>query len=816
MRTQMSVLRCLAALLAIAAQGSLSGPVLAQNPVGTSVPVVSIEATGPIAEESSDPYDRLALRGRFTITRTGSLSNALTVFVHYSGTTTAGVDYPFEPWLVTIPAGSSRIDIDVVPTPDDQAEPLETVEATPSGCPPLTDPPMGIPCHLVNIDPAHASARVFVRDDGITAASLEMTAPEDGAELGEGRPVSIAATAIDLGGAITHVDFFDGERKIGESSIFFLREPEPGTPVFHEFEWRDAAVGPHLLTARALNAAGNAVKSPPVRILVGGGPPVVSIEASVPETHEPLCPPNTCLAPTPAPGVFLISRRGGDMTRALTVLLHYGGSALPGRDYTPLAEWVEIPAGQASVEFDVTALFDDLAEGDESVVVALQPDPSMGPMERYRVDPAQAVARIVIHDRAPPMLPVVTILATDSFAREGANSSAGPNTATFVVSRVGATDDPLDVPFSVGGTASNGVDYAAITSPVTIPAGQLSARIVIRPLDDNRPEPVETVMVTLLEKDAGVPGDILGQPHRATAIIVDDDGRRDMLWRHATRGDVWLWPMNGAAPTAETYVRTVADTNREIRGQGDFTGDGQADILWRHRTTGEIYLWPMDGSTPLSETYVGTVDPVYDIVGTGDFNGDGKSDILWRHLTNGEVWIWLMDGATPLSRVYMGTVDPAYAIKGGGDLDGDGKTDIVWHHATAGEVWVWLMDGATPLSRTWVTTVPDVGYQIAGVVDFGGDGKADILWHHATRGEVWLWRMDGATRLAETWAGTVPDTNYRIVNTGDYDGDGKADILWHHATAGEVWVWRMDGATRLSQSWVGSVPDLGYQIVKVK
>jgi hypothetical protein len=303
---------------------------------------------------------------------------------------------------------------------------------------------------------------------------------------------------------------------------------------------------------------------------------------------------------------------------------------------------------------------------------------------------------------------------------------------------------------------------------------------------------------------------------RLPALDFDGDRKSDILWRHATQGDVWLWPMDGAAKTAETFIRTVPDTNWEIRGLGDQTGDGKADILWRHKTTGDIYLWPMNGSTPISETYVGTVDPAYDIVGTGDFNGDGKSDILWRHLTNGEVWIWLMDGATPLSRVYVGTVDPAYVINGVSDLDGDGKADIVWHHGTAGEVWVWLMDGATPLARTWVATVPDTGYQIAGVADYDGDGKTDVLWHHATTGEVWLWRMDGATRLAETWVATVPDTNYRIVATGDYDGDGKADILWHHATAGEVWVWLMDGATRLSQTWVGAVPDVGYQIVKVK
>ena len=302
----------------------------------------------------------------------------------------------------------------------------------------------------------------------------------------------------------------------------------------------------------------------------------------------------------------------------------------------------------------------------------------------------------------------------------------------------------------------------------------------------------------------------------ASSFDFTGDGKSDILWRHATRGEVWEWPMDGAAPTAETHVRTVADTDWEIRGVGDQTGDGKADILWRNKTTGVIYFWPMDGSTPVSETYVATVDPAYDIVGSGDYDGDGKSDILWRHMTTGAVWIWLMNGATPLSQVYVDTVDPGYVVKGSGDLNGDTKADIAWHHATTGEVWVWLMNGAVRSSQTHIGTVADVGYQIVGVADHSGDGKADILWYHATRGEVWIWPVDGTTVVSESYVDTVPDTGYQIVGTGDYNGDGKADILWHHATRGEVWAWLMNGSTKLSETWVATVPDVGYQIVKVK
>jgi hypothetical protein len=291
------------------------------------------------------------------------------------------------------------------------------------------------------------------------------------------------------------------------------------------------------------------------------------------------------------------------------------------------------------------------------------------------------------------------------------------------------------------------------------------------------------------------------------------DRKSEILWRHATNGQVWLWPMNGAANLSENFVRRVADTVWEIRGQGDQDGDFTADILWRNKVSGGIVFWPMNGSTPVSESFVSTVDPAYDIVGTGDYNGDGKSDILWRHGANGQVWIWLMDGAAALSMVHVDTVDPLYRIDGSGDLNADGKSDIVWRNTNNGDVWVWLMDGTARLSQTMVGTVPDLDYQIVGVADHTGDGKSDILWRHTTQGHVWIWPMDGAVLVSQTFVGTV-DPIYTIVGSGDYDGNGKADILWHHSTVGDVWVWLMDGATMLSQTLIGNVPDLGYQIVK--
>jgi hypothetical protein len=293
-----------------------------------------------------------------------------------------------------------------------------------------------------------------------------------------------------------------------------------------------------------------------------------------------------------------------------------------------------------------------------------------------------------------------------------------------------------------------------------------------------------------------------------------NDLKADILWRHVTNGQIWLWPMDGTARTSETFVRTVADTDWEVRAVGDFTGDRSADIMWRNKTTGMVYLWPMNGTTPASETYVGTVDTAYDIVSSGDYDGDGKADLLWRNLSSGDVWVWLMNGATVTQASFLGTAATGYVVKGSGDLNADGRCDIVWHRATTGEVWVWLSNGTTSPDQVYVGTVPDTGYQIAQVIDFSGDGKADILWRHATNGDVWIWLMNGASRTSESWVGTVADTNYRIVSAGDYNGDLKADILWWNSSSGDVWIWLMNGTTRTSEAWVATVPDTGYHIVK--
>src|SRR5579859_3119035 len=72
-------------------------------------------------------------------------------------------------------------------------------------------------------------------------------------------------------------------------------------------------------------------------------------------------------------------------------------------------------------------------------------------------------------------LPTVSILATDPTALEGTSTGA------FTLLRFGPTNVDVSVDLAITGSASNGVDYATISTPVVVPAGTLAVDIPVTP-----------------------------------------------------------------------------------------------------------------------------------------------------------------------------------------------------------------------------------------------------------------------------------------------------------------------------------------------
>jgi len=93
---------------------------------------------------------------------------------------------------------------------------------------------------------------------------------------------------------------------------------------------------------------------------------------------------------------------------------------------------------------------------------------------------------------APTNFSIVTIRATSPLASEPGN-----NPAVFTFYRGGDTNSAFTVSFDIGGTASNGVDYAAITNSINFVAGDISTNLIITPINEPSATGYKTVILTL-------------------------------------------------------------------------------------------------------------------------------------------------------------------------------------------------------------------------------------------------------------------------------------------------------------------------------
>lgn len=87
----------------------------------------------------------------------------------------------------------------------------------------------------------------------------------------------------------------------------------------------------------------------------------------------------------------------------------------------------------------------------------------------------------------------LTVSTVTPSGDENVNEACDDATITFSIDAPATA--PFNIPLTVTGTATNGIDYAALPSSVTIPTGQTSVSIQINPVNDGLGEGVETVII---------------------------------------------------------------------------------------------------------------------------------------------------------------------------------------------------------------------------------------------------------------------------------------------------------------------------------
>jgi len=204
--------------------------------------------------------------------------------------------------------------------------------------------------------------------------------------------------------------------------------------------------------------------------------------------------------------------------RPVTVSYELGGTASGGTDYTapdPLSATIAV--GDTTATITVKVKGDEIAEGDETVVVTLTKATNAA---ISAVQGASTGTGMIVDDDAVP--PGVVLSADPSSVAE----NAGATTVTVTAVLGGTTLLPDDVVVAVkigaaGDSAESGADYAAVESfDVTIPAGARSAvsTFTLTPLDDALDEPDESLTVH---------GTATALAVTATAVQITDDDEDD-------------------------------------------------------------------------------------------------------------------------------------------------------------------------------------------------------------------------------------------------------------------------------------------------
>ena len=264
----------------------------------------------------------------------------------------------------------------------------------------------------------------------------------------------------------------------------------------------------------------------------------------------------------------------------IEVQFRFNGTAVEEEDFsvqgaTPLPEhvWkVMIPAGSRTASVTLTAIQDTVAEGTESLEAELLPGTGY-----FRG--GELTAALDLEDDEA----VVSVSASQPFLSEPIGMRTYPG--KFVFYRTGNLSKALEVRFTLGGTATVGIDYAAIATRVIFPAGRETASVRIEPRADDLAEDSEEVALQI----AASTGYQIAPDHgSATMTVYDREPTVSLTEAQAVRGGVALTLQRSDEET-QPFTVTLAITSRypdgdaSIRFQqvGFKKGRGSAQCLFR-------------------------------------------------------------------------------------------------------------------------------------------------------------------------------------------------------------------------------------------
>lgn len=383
------------------------------------------------------------------------------------------------------------------------------------------------------------------------------------------------------------------------------------------------------------------------------------------------------------------------------------------------------------------------------------------------------------------------------------------------------------VDYTLGGTATNGVDYTLSAGTITFPIGTLSQSIPFNITNDIEIESSETITLTLTNPSAGI---TLGTNSLHTFTILDDEGNRhidfnvDSIYavENQNKSDYWDW-VKQIGGTGKIYPRSmVIDSQNNVIllskfdgvvtvGGETFTTYGGNDILLSKFSSAGVYIWgKQSGSNDNDDPMSLALDLDENIYISGGFkntiNASSKSAIsvggqdvfLTKYSSTGNVlWIKNIAGGTGVDRAEGMTINNQEIILvgifnstanfGGTNLTAEYSTlnNFVAKYDTSGTfVWVKQIKGNNVGTR--INTVKAFGnkYYIAGsflgtvYIDsnpFTSLGLKDLIISKFDSLGNSIWVKTGGGVKDDYWSGIDVDSNGSIYLTGTMCGNGSVE-----------------------------------------
>ncbi|PNJ95905.1 hypothetical protein CEP13_06865 [Cylindrospermopsis raciborskii C03] len=313
--------------------------------------------------------------------------------------------------------------------------------------------------------------------------------------------------------------------------------------------------------------------------------------------------------------------RNGFTSNARTVNYTIGGTAINGNDYSGIGSSVTFAAGSSTATVIVNPTADTTPEDHETVSLTLASGTG------YNIGTSGAVTGTITNDDLPTIN--LIYLPTDDgffFSRDTRVAEDGTSNLFYTFTRTGPTTNTLTVNYTIGGTATNGIDYGTIGESVTFAAGSSTATVIVNPTADTTPEDHETVSLTLASGtgyNIGTTTDY--HVTTATRTILDDDTIVTLavspasVTEDGTTNLIYTFTRNGFTSNARTVNYTIGGT--AINGNDyNYSGIGPSVTFAAGSSTATVIVNPTADTTPEKDETVSLTLATLDS-GTGGTRG---------------------------------------------------------------------------------------------------------------------------------------------------------------------------------------------------